>query len=159
MTSDLTDGIDSLSKKKKVESGRKIICREMEGILISLLPQEVVEIIGQILLFRLVDFLSIGAVRGVLRVGQSWVCGQLMAWLCFQAFQGFSFFEISYFQSHQLVGSLSDHPCIQALVIIIYFHFIRGEGKLYLDMKSSLIFFPRLCVIFRWFNEQEKNVI
>ena len=38
MTSDLTDGIDSLSKEKKVESGRKIICREMEGILISLLP-------------------------------------------------------------------------------------------------------------------------
>ena len=38
MTSDLTDGIDSFSKKKKVESGRKIICREMEGILISLLP-------------------------------------------------------------------------------------------------------------------------
>ena len=38
MTSDLTDGIDSLSKKKKVENGRKIISREMEGILISLLP-------------------------------------------------------------------------------------------------------------------------
>ena len=44
MTSDLTDGIDSLSKKK-VESGRKIICREMESILISRPPQEAVEII------------------------------------------------------------------------------------------------------------------
>ena len=31
MTSNLTDGIDSLSKKKKVESSRKIICREIEG--------------------------------------------------------------------------------------------------------------------------------
>ena len=28
MTSDLTDGIDSLSKKKKIESGRKRICCE-----------------------------------------------------------------------------------------------------------------------------------
>ena len=45
MTYDLTDGINSLSKNKKVESGRKRVCREMEGILISLLPQEVVEII------------------------------------------------------------------------------------------------------------------
>ena len=38
MTYDLTDGINSLSKNKKVESGRKRVCREMEGILISLLP-------------------------------------------------------------------------------------------------------------------------
>ena len=38
MTSDLTNGIDSLSKKKRVESGRKTICCEMKGILISLLP-------------------------------------------------------------------------------------------------------------------------
>ena len=38
MTSDPTDGIESLSKEKNVESGLQIICREMEGTLISLLP-------------------------------------------------------------------------------------------------------------------------